>query len=214
MFPLRVQIKMLGHLPVKHFLPLVRVNVGTAFGGMPARKITRLKINTCNTTVLQWLQLARNAFLIYLPSLPLAWVWEWIDLIKHKPCWELAEGVSLGQGMGWLWRVCPALQCFSTRLFPLFAPLGAFSSKPRITLGLCASSLWNGKDGIETEWEDYCCLWQLMLMVCACLHLHPPIPTCVGHFFFFSFVKRGVDYWKLAFSLHKYRTSWFSAGDY
>lgn len=32
-----------GHLPVKHFLPLVCVSVITAFSAMPARKITRLK---------------------------------------------------------------------------------------------------------------------------------------------------------------------------
>lgn len=36
---------MLGYLPVKHIL------LATAFSAMPARKITKLKINMCNSTV-------------------------------------------------------------------------------------------------------------------------------------------------------------------
>lgn len=158
---------MLGRLPVKHFLPLVCVNVGTAFSAMPATKITRLKINTCNTTVLRWPQLASNAFLIYLPSLPLAWVWERIDVIKHEPGWSWQKGWT----WGWKGDGCDgsvvrrsALGSFS----PSFCPVGSLLVWTQHRLRAAVPHLHGSdKDGVETGWENYCCLWQLVLMDCA-----------------------------------------------
>lgn len=213
MLPLSVQIKMLGHLPVKHFLPLVRVNVGTAFSAVPARKITRLKINTCNTTVLPWLQLARNAFLVYLPSLPLARVWVWIDLIKHKPGWELAEGAGVGverRRSGW---VCPALRRF-VQLFSLVLPHWELSGLNPAPHQAPVLHLHGNDKEVETQGGRITAAsgswswWFLLTYLC------PPISSCIGELFFPSWPwkKRG-ELRKAVIFPAKYRTFWFSAGD-
>jgi len=129
---------MLGHLPVKHFLPLVCVNVGTAFSAMPARKITRLKINTCNTTVLRWLQLARSAFLICLPSLPLARV----GSDKTQAWLGAGRRGERGDGKG---MVVTGLSCATTlcAAFPPRVPHRKPSCpNPASHEGSCASLPW------------------------------------------------------------------------
>lgn len=92
------------------------------------------------------LQLARNAFLICLLSLPLAGVWERVDLIKHKCCWDLAVGVRTGMAM--IDQFCAGMLLHRAFSPPLAASSGAFFSEPRIgpLWPVCVEmTKWRGK---------------------------------------------------------------------
>lgn len=159
-----------------------------------------------------WLLLARNALLICLLSLPLAGVWERVDLIKHKCCW----GWQRGYTQGWQWLTCSMLECF----FPEFSPpppcclirsllFWTQYQHRALVAHFCGGDKMAWKeDGSVPAASNRCC-WQFVLSY---------IPWFISvegkrNHFFSSLRNRGWVRWKLALSLRKYRTFCLSSWD-